>query len=149
MKVLLLDVKRLVCVGLMRSYEGFLLTNKISRPSFEFGSEELTFHNRFYPFTSVNTPHPLSYQEYQKLAGIDNYRGQNVNLFEASAQHFSTAKAALESLPQTEDTQFLMKVTKMNLVIMNLAASGHKKESSKPPLLDYSIHNRFPVIRLN
>ena len=148
-KVLLLDVKRLICVGLMRSYEGFLLTKKITRPSFEFGSEELTFHNRFYPFTSVNTPHPLSYQEYQKLAGVDNYKGQNVNLFEASAQHFSTAKAALETLPQTEDNQLLMKVIKMNLVIMNLAASGHKRDSSKPPQLDFSVHKRFPVIRLN
>ena len=145
----LLHVKRLICVGLMRAYEAFLLNNKIPRPSFEFASEELTFKNRFYPFAAINTPHPLTYQDYQRLAGISNYKGQNVNLFEASAQHFSTAKSALETVPQLEDFQSLMKVIKTNLVVMNLAASGHKKDSRTPPQLDFTVNKRFPIIRIN
>ena len=144
----LIHVKRLICIGLMRAYEAFLLSNKIPQPSFEFASEKLMFNNRFHPFASVNTPHPLSYREYQKLAGISNYRGKDLNLFEASAQHFSTAKLALEVIPQTEDNQLLMKVIKTNLVVMNLAASGHKKDSNTPPQLDFSVHKRFPIIRI-
>lgn len=145
----LLHVKRLICVGLMRAYEAFLLNDKIPRPSFEFASEELTFKNRFYPFTAISTPHPLTYMDYQRLAGISNYKGQNVNLYEASAQHFSTAKSALETVPQSEDFQSLMKVIKTNLVIMNLAASGHKKDTRTTPQLDFTVNKRFPIIRIN
>ena len=145
-----LQIKRIICIGLMRAYEALMLEDKIPKPSFEFGSEALVFRHRFLPFLMVTSPQPLSYEDYKQLAGIENYKGQSINLFEAASQHFQTAKATLESLRlHDEDSKQLLKVVKTNLVIMNLALHGHKKDSKIPPTLDFTDHKAFPVIRIN
>lgn len=145
-----LQIKRIVCIGLMRAYEALMLEDKTPKPSFEFGSEALVFRHRFLPFLMVTSPQPLSYEDYKQLAGIENYKGQSINLFEAASQHFQTAKTTLEALRlQDEDSKQLLKVVKTNLVIMNLALRGHKKDSKTPPTLDFTEHRAFPVIRIN
>ena len=149
-EISLLNVKRGICIGLMRAYEALLLDDKIPQPNFEFGSEALIFRNRFLPFASVATPQPLTYADYRQLAGIENYKGSGLNLYEAASRHFLTAKASLSALSvHNEDTEQLLKVIKTNIVIMNLAATGHKKDSKAPPILDFSLHRAFPVIRIN
>lgn len=150
-EVAILNVKRSICIGLMRAYEALMLDKKIRIPKFEFGSEALIFRNRFLPFSAVMTPQPLSYSDYRELAGIENYKGSGINLYEAASRHFVSAKASLESLglAHNKDIEQLLKVIKTNVVIMNLAATGHKKDSSNPPFLDFSLHREFPVIRIN
>lgn len=146
-----LQVKRLLCIGIMRSYEALVLDGKIKRPDFEFGSEELIFTNRFLPFTNVLTPQPLTYTNYCDLVGIDQHKGTKLNLYEVAARQFTTAKVALESLNLGADQEAvsLLKVIKTNLVVMNLAATGHKRGSKAPPSWDFSIHRVFPIIRIN
>ena len=143
-------VKRMICVGLMRTLEGLTIDNKIPTPSFEHGSIKLCFQNRFLPFMSMVTPQILSFADYQRLASVENYKSRDVNLYEAAAKHFQSAKVVLEGIAHRgEDLEGLLKVAKTNMVVMNLTAKGHKRESNKPPVFDYSVHKHFPVIRIN
>ena len=146
----IIHAKRLTCVGLMRGLEALILDHKIPQPKFEYGSEELCFQHRFLPFAALATPQFLPHSEYIKLAGVQNYEGRDVNLYEASARHFITARTAVESIPHLDDDlDNLLKTIKTNTVVMNLAARGHKRDSKLPPTLDYSVHRHFPVIRIN
>lgn len=43
----------------------------------------------------------------------------------------------------------IIHIAKINFVVMNLLANGHKKDSTSPPEFDFSIHKYFPVIKLN
>ena len=146
-----IHTKRLVCVGLMRALEALTLDKRLPQPSFEIGSQELTFKHRFLPFASVATPSLLTYSDYVKLAGVDNYKGRNVNLYEAAGRHFVAARTSIESIPynQTEELESLMKVVKTNNVIMNLLAQGHMKSSTKHPTMDFSVHRHFPIVRIS
>ena len=148
-EVAVVHVKRLMCVGMMRAFEALILEGKVQVPPFRYGSQELCFQHRFAAFACIATPHPLSFEDYQHLAGIHNYRGKDINLYEAASRHFTTAKSVLESLTHpTEELQGLLKVVKTNIVIMNLSCKGHKKESKMRPELDFSFHIHFPVIRI-
>lgn len=143
-------VKRIVCVGLMRALEGLLIDQRIPMPEFEHGSMKLCFHNRFLPFAALLTPQMLTYADYKKLASIDNYKNNDLNLYEASSKHFQSAKVALEAISHRgEELEVLLKVIKTNLVVMNLTAKGHKRDSKNPPVFDYSIHKHFPIIRIS
>ena len=143
-------VKRIVCVGLMRALEGLLIDQKIPMPEFQHNNMKLCFHNRFLPFASLLTPQMLTYEDYKKLASVDNYKKNDLNLYEASSKHFQSAKVALEGISHRgQELEVLLKVIKTNLVVMNLTAKGHKRDSKNPPLFDYSIHKHFPIIRLN
>lgn len=149
-EVTIIQAKRVVCVGIMRALEALILDNKIRQPTFEFGSYELCYKHRFLPFASVATPQVLSYADYVRLAGVENYQGRHVNLYDASARHFLQARSTLESIPHlTVELESLLKVVKTNIVVMNLAAKGHKKDSRLPPTFDFSLHKHFPVIRIN
>lgn len=145
----IMHAKRLTCLGLMRGLEALILDNKIPQPSFNFGSEQFCFHHRFLPFTYLLTPQFLPYTEYVKLASVKNYEGKDLNLYDASAKHFLSARTAVESIThRDEELENLLKVIKTNVVIMNLTAKGHKRDSKAPPSFDYSVHEHFPVIRI-
>lgn len=149
-EIALLNVKRSLCIALMRTYEALLLDEKITKPHLEFGSEALIFRNRFLPFSSVVTPQPLAYTNYHDLAGIEQYKcNTSLNLYETASSQFNTTKCALEALNLIHDQEVcqLLKVIKTNLVIMKLAATGHKGEA--PPSWDFSVHRVFPIIRMN
>ena len=142
--------KRLLCLGIMRALEGLLLDNKIPQPSYEFGGPQNIFHHRFLTFGVIATPQMLTYFDYMRLASVENYKGKNVNLYEASAKHLMAAKLAVEGISyRNDELNSLLKVVKTNLVIMNLASKGHKKESAVPPSFDFSEHKHFPIIRMN
>lgn len=146
----ILRVKRMICVGLMRALEGLTIDKKIPTPSFEHGSTRLCFQNRFLPFVPMSTPQMLTFADYSRLASVENYKSRDVNLYEAAAKHFHSAKLILEGIGHRgEDLENLLKVAKTNLVVMNLTAKGHKRDSRKPPLFDFSVHKHFPVIRIN
>lgn len=40
-----------------------------------------------------------------------------------------------------------LKIVKINYVVMNLLANGHKKDSKLPPEFDFSSHRYFPIIK--
>lgn len=146
-----LQVKRMICIGLMRTCEALMLDgDRVPKPNFQFSAESLIFYNRFLPFTSVLSPHPLTYLDYQQLAGIGNYHDATLNLYNVAFRHYENTKTTLESMQLQTDPELgqLLKVVKTNLVIMKLASSGHKGDLKLPPQLDFSLHKNFPIIRL-
>lgn len=148
-EVTIVHVKRLMSVGMMRAFEALILEEKVPIPPFEHGSQSLCFQHRFAAFACIITPHLLTFEDYEQLAGIHNYAGKDINLYEAASRHFTSAKTVLEALPHPSDElQGLLKVIKMNIVIMNLSSRGHKKDSKVKPILDFSFHKHFPVIRI-
>lgn len=148
----ILEVKRMICIGLMRTCEALMLDgNRVPTPSSQFSAESLIFYNRFLPFTSVLSPHPLTYLDYQQLAGIRNYKNTTLNLYSAAFKHYNNTKATLELMQgvgMDPEVGQLLKVVKTNLVIMKLASSGHKGNAKQLPQLDFTLHKNFPVIRL-
>lgn len=146
----ILQLKRMMCVGVMRAVEALIIDKKIPNPSFEHGSERLCFHHRFLPFMALSTPQMLTFGDYTRLVSVDNYKSRDLNLYEAAAKHFQSCKVILEGLNHRgEELDGLLKVAKTNLVVMNLTAKGHKRDSKNPPLFDFSHHKHFPVIRIN
>ena len=148
-EVAVVHVKRLMCVGMMRAFEALIIEEKVPIPPFEYGGQDLCFKHRFAAFACIITPQLLTYEDYEQLAGISNYKGKDINLYEAASRHFTSAKSVLEALPHpSEELQCLLRVVKTNTVVMNLSAKGHKKESKVKPVLDFSLHKHFPVIRI-
>lgn len=41
----------------------------------------------------------------------------------------------------------ILKIAKINFVVMNLLANGHKKDSKLSPEFDFSSHRCFPIIK--
>lgn len=41
----------------------------------------------------------------------------------------------------------ILKIAKINIVVMNLLANGHKKGSKIAPEFDFSAHRYFPIIK--
>lgn len=41
----------------------------------------------------------------------------------------------------------VLKIAKINFVVTNLLANGHKKDSPSPPEFDFSLHRCFPIIK--
>lgn len=41
----------------------------------------------------------------------------------------------------------VLKIAKINFVVMNLLANGHKKDSKLAPEFDFSAHRYFPIIK--
>ena len=139
--------KKFLCSGLMRSLEACAADNKVTLADNK--SPALCFKHRFAPFSSITTPQPLCHQDYLRTLAMASYSGRQVNFYVQASKAFSTAKAVLEGLSSpTEEIKQLLSVTKLNLVICNIAASGGHKKFDKLLSLDYSVHTLFPVIRL-
>lgn len=42
----------------------------------------------------------------------------------------------------------IIRVTKVNLIVMNLMARGHMKDTKTQPTFDYGTHKFYPTIRI-
>lgn len=70
---------------------------------------------------------------------------------EVNIEIFSLFHCAIFNAIFISDLQIvdIIKIAKINYVVMNLLATGHKKESTNPPQFDFSIHKYFPTIKQN
>ena len=146
-----LNSLRLLCIGYLRAMEALTLANKVKIPSFDFGKREFCFEQRFFPFSHLSTPKPLLYEKYAANSNIEQLNPKDRDkMFQSSAKHFQVAKTSLEKYEGsfTSEIEKVLKVTKMNIVTMNLAASGHKMNTPDPPEFDFSLSKNFPIIRL-
>ena len=146
-----LNILRLISIGYLRAIEGLNLANKITVPAFELGKKEYCYEQRFLPFSYLSTPNPLLFQKYIKNSDIEQLDpADRDKMFQSSSKHFQVAKTSLESIEcKNLEQEKLLKVAKMNIVTMNLAASGHKMNTTNPPEFDFSMSKHFPIIRLN
>ncbi|XP_063228469.1 N-alpha-acetyltransferase 35, NatC auxiliary subunit [Bacillus rossius redtenbacheri] len=140
-----------MCGGFYKAMVGFRLDGKIKLPHPEFDNEQVRYEHRFAPFASLLTPPPVQYAEFCDMTSLLRYdqAPSSNNLYMAGCQNFHKARTLLESItsPDQQVTD-LLKVTKTNFVVLKLLAGGHKKDSSLPPVFDFSGHRHFPIIKL-
>ena len=147
---IVLNILRLINIGYLRAIEGFKLAGKIVTPDFELGKKEYCYEQRFLPFSYLSTPTPLLYEKYVNKSDIEQLKLEDKDkILQSSSKHFQVAKTGLDNIDsKTPEQERILKVVKMNIVTMNLAASGHKMNDTNPPEFDFSVSKQFPVIRL-
>eukprot|EP00794_Sanderia_malayensis_P004678 gene4678-5288_t len=139
-----------ICLGIIRAYEGFDKEGKIKHPKSEFDKQQMRYEHRFSAFTFIDTPQPVMYSQYKEATAPMFVKENSVSmLYQEAQRYFERAMATFQKL-QTKDSNLerLLKVAKMNFVVMKLASSGHKKDSKKAIEWDFTNHTNFPVIRL-
>lgn len=155
-----------ICGGYYKAFAGFLKAGRTPQPLPEFDLEQIRYEHRFAPFAELTTPPAIGYNDFctQKCALL---MASQEDLFFAAAKHFHQARTILEHIPNLDSEVFklfandilsvlnffiqqmteVLKIAKINFVVMNLLANGHKKDSKLPPEFDFSSHRCFPIIK--
>ncbi|XP_052872549.1 N-alpha-acetyltransferase 35, NatC auxiliary subunit [Anopheles cruzii] len=136
-----------LCGGYYKALAGFCKENRIPEPLPMFDNEQVRFEHRFAPFAPLSTPPPMPYSEFKQMK-MFMLQSPAEDLYAAAAKHFHEARTLLETFPNPdEEWNDVVKVAKMNYVMMNLLASGHSRQSKQPPEFDFSCHRYFPIIK--
>ncbi|CAG9806815.1 unnamed protein product [Chironomus riparius] len=136
-----------VCGGYYKALAGFHKANRIPQPLAEFDLEQIRYEHRFAPFAELSTPPAIGYNDFcsQKWALLKLTQEE---LFLSAAKHFHQARTILEHISNLDaEMTDILKIAKINFVVMNLLANGHKKDSPVPPEFDFSSHKCFPIIK--
>uniref|UniRef100_A0AAG5DD75 Protein MAK10 homolog n=1 Tax=Anopheles atroparvus TaxID=41427 RepID=A0AAG5DD75_ANOAO len=140
-------VMQTLCGGYYKALAGFIKEDRIPEPLPMFDNEQVRFEHRFAPFATLSTPPPMPYSEFKQMK-MFMLQSPATELYAAAAKHFHEARTLLETFPNPdEDWADVVKVAKMNFVMMNLLASGHSRQSKLPPEFDFSCHRYFPIIK--
>ncbi|XP_055531475.1 N-alpha-acetyltransferase 35, NatC auxiliary subunit isoform X3 [Wyeomyia smithii] len=136
-----------MCGGYYKALGGFIGEERIPEPLPMFDNEKVRFEHRFAPFATLSTPPPMAYADF-KLMKSYMLKSPAEELYSSAAKHFHDARVLLESYPNPdEEWHEIVKVAKMNFVMMNLLASGLNRQSKAPPEFDFSCHRYFPIIK--
>lgn len=137
--------------GYYKAVMGFRLDGKMQMPEFQFDCEEVRYSHRFQPFTNVSTPPYIPYVQYKEMSDLKRYEpdATAVSLYGAACKCFHQAKSLLESFHNpSEEVQAMIKVAKVNFVVMKILMGGHKKDSQEPPVFDFTSHPVYPTIKM-
>lgn len=134
---------------------GFRLDGKITMPHPQFVNEQVRYEHRFAPFQNLLTPPPVQYSEFKEITSGERFQQQPVDsicYYTAGYKHFHQARQVLENSAFGGDgggeINELLKIAKTNFIVLKLLAGGHKKDSTTPPVFDFSTHKYFPIIKL-
>uniref|UniRef100_A0A182RW00 Protein MAK10 homolog n=2 Tax=Anopheles funestus TaxID=62324 RepID=A0A182RW00_ANOFN len=146
-EILFNEAMETLCGGYYKALAGFIKEDRIPEPLPMFDNEQVRFEHRFAPFANLTTPPPMPYSEFKQMKMI-MLQSSATELYAAAAKHFHEARTLLETFPNPdEEWNDIVKVAKMNFVMMNLLASGHSRQSKLPPEFDFSCHRYFPIIK--
>ena len=148
------NVYQMLSHGYIKAMEGFAIQGKLDEfLNKKYDNEHIRFRQRFAPLSVhsfVISYLPLDYNTYVSLSHViaSAKPGKEYDLFKESLEYFKSVKSVLDKIPQEHSVEFLSKVVKMNCVQMGLAINGHNKDSGKPPILDFSICQNVPFIKV-
>uniref|UniRef100_A0A182JRR2 Protein MAK10 homolog n=1 Tax=Anopheles christyi TaxID=43041 RepID=A0A182JRR2_9DIPT len=146
-EILFNEAMETLCGGYYKALVGFYKEDRIPEPLPLFDDEQVRFEHRFAPFANLSTPPPMPYGDFRQMKFI-MLQSSATDLYAAAAKHFHEARTLLETFPNPdEEWNDIVKVAKMNYVMMNLLASGHSRQSKLPPEFDFSCHRYFPIIK--
>lgn len=146
-EILLNQALQNMCGGYYKGLAGFLKDDRIQQPLPMFDNEVIRFNYRFAPFASFSTPPPVPYCEFRDMK-TNLLRAPSTDLYAAAAKHFFQARAFLEQYPNPDaEINDILRVAKVNCIVFNLLANGHKKESKAKPEFDFGTHRFFPIIK--
>ncbi|XP_056275473.1 N-alpha-acetyltransferase 35, NatC auxiliary subunit isoform X2 [Pseudoliparis swirei] len=140
-----------MCAGMYKTMVALDMDGKVQKPQFELDSEQVRYEHRFAPFNSVVTPPPVHYIQFKEMSDLKKYNPPpgSADLYMAASKHFQQAKLILENVPCPDpEVNRILKVAKPNIVVTNLLAGGHKKETKVLPEFDFSAHKYFPVVKI-
>lgn len=146
-EILLNQALQNMCGGYYKGLAGFLKDERIPQPLPMFDNEVIRFNYRFAPFVSFKTPPAVPYCEFRDMRA-NLLRAPSKDLYADAAKHFQQARAFLEQHPSPDaEMNDILRVAKVNCIVFNLLANGHKKESKATPEFDFSTHRFFPIIK--
>lgn len=146
-EILLNQALQNMCGGYYKGLSGFLKDERIPQPLPMFDNEVIRFNYRFAPFVSFTTPPAVPYCEFRDMRA-NLLRAPSTDLYADAAKHFQQARSLLEQHPNPDaDINDILRVAKVNCIVFNLLANGHKKESKVAPDFDFSTHRFFPIIK--
>uniref|UniRef100_A0A182N844 Protein MAK10 homolog n=1 Tax=Anopheles dirus TaxID=7168 RepID=A0A182N844_9DIPT len=146
-EILFNEAMQTLCGGYYKALAGFIKEDRIPEPLPMFDNELVRFEHRFSPFATLSTPPPMPYSEF-RLMKMEMLQASATDLYASAAKHFHEARTLLETFPNPdEEWNDIVKVAKMNFVMMNLLASGHSRQSKLSPEFDFSCHRYFPIIK--
>lgn len=144
-EILLNQALQNMCGGYYKGLAGFLKDERIPQPLPMFDNEVIRFNYRFAPFVSFTTPPAVPYCEFRDMRA-NLLRAPSTDLYADAAKHFQQARSLLEQHPNPDaDINDILRVAKVNCIVFNLLANGHKKESNFD--FDFSTHRFFPIIK--
>ena len=145
------QIYRMLAHAYLRAIEAFTIQGKLDKSlNGKFDREDLRFRQRFAPFAQVPMPVPLDMRSYPPLNHIKTNAtpNQETHLFGESLRYFTSVRDQLERIPPSDYMGKLMKAVKMNCVVVKLAADGHLKNSTDPPVLDFKVCQNIPILRV-
>lgn len=138
-----------MCGGYYKAMAGFTKDERIRQPMSKFDNEKIRFNHRFAPFINLTSPPPIPYCEFVKMRTCILVLS-STELFLSAAKHFHQARTILESIQNPDQEMIQMiQIAKVNFIVTNLLANGHKKESKSQPDFDFSQNRYFPIIKIN
>jgi len=147
-ELLLIQAEQCLTGGYFKTLMGLIKDNRIPFPDAQFDNERVRYRHRFSPFTPIQTPALVTYLQYKDISDLASVQPSE-NLYLAATKNFQQAKQFLEAISGSEkEVQDLLKIAKMNFIVVKLLASGHTKDSHIPPEFDFSTHMHFPIIKV-
>nr|XP_018903163.1 PREDICTED: N-alpha-acetyltransferase 35, NatC auxiliary subunit [Bemisia tabaci] len=138
-----------MCGGYYKAVLGLKLDGKIRVPRTEFDCERVRYEHRFFPFGMLVTPPPVQYYEFQEMTSLLEQSSSEM-LYAAAYEHFHRAKTLFEGIVNPDqEVRNLLKIAKTNYVVLKLFATGHKRDSDVPLDFNFTVHQCFPIIKLN
>ncbi|EDV21028.1 uncharacterized protein TRIADDRAFT_60373 [Trichoplax adhaerens] len=131
LEIQLVDAKQSMCKGYLRAIDGFVKQEKMAHQNSKYDNEKLRYEHRILPFMNVYSPQLITYEKFTEVREYTRAAlATATEFYSSSAKFFNMAKTKLEEISKpNDDVTNLIKITKTNMVVMNLLASGHKKES--------------------
>lgn len=137
-----------MCGGYYKGLAGFLKDERIPQPLAVFDNEVIRFNYRFAPFAGFTTPPAVPYCEFREMRATLLRGNRATELYAAAAKHFQMARSYLEQLANPDaEMNDILRVAKVNCIVFNLLANGHKRESRATPEFDFGTHRFFPIVK--
>jgi len=146
--------KQKLCEGYYRTMLGFYALKRVRLPSFAGGDDHdcLRYEHRLAPFAHLATPPMIGYSQFLDISNFKELITKVLpsRLFSDAAQCFDEARLSLENVPSADESEnaVLIRICKMNVVILRLLASGHQSDAKDWPIFDFQLHRNFPVVKL-
>lgn len=166
---LIAEAQQALSRGIMRLMFGLMRDNRFQSPDLTFGSSDIRFFHRFWPFVRLQNPLPLNHQLFEQYTNYSNHSPSTI--YQSAVDCFKLAQNCLERLiaapntiPACYTVPELRSVAKValgnsvqtQLLLRLCSTSNESQNSSSAPAvpqrakltLDFSVHDHFPIVKV-
>lgn len=119
----------------------------IKQPKLIADNHQILYFKRLSPFISIQTPPYMNHSKFKDACRREETQIENVEAYiKQSCDHLEEAKKLFEHISKPDkEVEIYLKVVKMNIVVLKLILSGHKKIDDL--ILDFTINKLYPVVK--